>query len=59
MQNDSFCQISFGDNLKCRMKYLENKWNFYEIENNDNENICTITVNPKKYFEKLKKIEIN
>ena len=59
MQKDSTCQISFGDNLECRMKYLENKWDLCEIENIDNKNICTIAVNPKKYFEKLKKIEIN
>ena len=26
----------------------------YEIENIDNVNICTIAVNPKEYFEKLK-----
>ena len=31
----------------------------YEIENIDNANICTITVNPKEYFEKLKNRSIN
>ena len=37
------------------MKYLESKWDLYESENIDNENIFTVAVNPKKYFEKLKK----
>ena len=27
----------------------------YEIENIDNPNICTIAVNPKENFEKIKK----
>ena len=27
----------------------------YEIKNFDNTNICTIAVNPKGYFQKLKK----
>lgn len=26
----------------------------YEVENIDNPNICTIAVNPKEYFEKIK-----
>ena len=38
---------------------LRKQMDLYEIENIDNKNICTIAVNPKKYFEKLKKIEIN
>ena len=31
----------------------------YEIENIDNQNICTIAVNPKEYFEKFKNRKIN
>ena len=31
----------------------------YEIENIINQNICTIAVNPKKYFEKFKDRKIN
>ena len=31
----------------------------YEIENTDNQNICTIAVNPKEYFEKFKNRKIN
>ena len=31
----------------------------YKIENIDNQNICTIAINPKKYFEKFKNRKIN
>ena len=31
----------------------------YEIENTDNPNICTIAINLKQYFEKLKNWKIN
>ena len=31
----------------------------FEIENIDNQNICTIAVNPKEYFEKFKNRKIN
>ena len=31
----------------------------YEIENIANQNICTIAVNPKEYFEKIKNRKIN
>ena len=31
----------------------------YEIENINNVNICTIPVNPKEYFKKLKNRSIN
>ena len=31
----------------------------YEIENIDNQNICTIAVNSKEYFEKFKNRKIN
>ena len=31
----------------------------YEIENIDNLNICTITINPEEYFEKFKNRKIN
>ena len=31
----------------------------FEIENIDNQNICTIVVNPKVYFEKFKNRAIN
>ena len=31
----------------------------YEIENIDNQNVCTIAVNPKEYFEKFKDRKIN
>ena len=31
----------------------------FEIENIDNQNICTIAINPKEYFEKFKNRNIN
>ena len=31
----------------------------YEIENINNQNVCTIAVNPKEYFEKFKNKDIN
>ena len=31
----------------------------YEIENIDNQNICTIAINPKEYFEKFKNRKMN
>ena len=31
----------------------------YEVENIDNPNICTIAVNPKEYFEKIKNRSMN
>ena len=31
----------------------------YKIENIDNQNICTIAINPKEYFEKFKNRKIN
>ena len=37
----------------------KNVMGLYEIENINNQNICTITVNPKEYFEKFKDRKIN
>ena len=31
----------------------------YENENIDNQNICTIAINPKEHFEKFKNRKIN
>ena len=31
----------------------------YKVENIDNQNICTIAINPKEYFEKIKNRKIN
>ena len=42
----------------CDVK-LKKQMDLYEIENTDNANICTIAVNPKEYFEKLKNRLIN
>ena len=39
--------------------YNANTKKVYEIENINNQNICTIAINPKEYFEKLKDRKIN
>ena len=31
----------------------------YKIENIDNQNICTIAINPREHFEKFKNRKIN
>ena len=31
----------------------------FEIENINNQNICTIAINPKEYFEKIKDRKLN
>ena len=38
---------------------LRKEIGLYGIDNIDNTNICTIAVNLKKYFEKLKNRSIN
>ena len=38
---------------------VKKQMGLYEIENINNTNICTIAVNPKKYFEKFKNRSIN
>ena len=38
---------------------VKKQMGLYEIENINNANICTIAVNPKKYFEKFKNRSIN
>ena len=42
-----------------RNEKLKKQMGLHEIENTDNANICTIAVNPKEYFEKLKNRSIN
>lgn len=44
----------FWQQLKMQNESLRKEMGLYEIENIDNVNICTIAVNPKEYFEKLK-----
>ena len=50
--------MTFGNNLVYMMKIPKVR-GLYEMENIDNPNICTIAINPKEYFEKLKNQEIN
>ena len=42
-----------------RNEKLEKQMGLYEIENINNANVCTIAVNPKSYFEKLKNRSVN
>ena len=41
------------------MGLYEKVMGLYEIANTDNPNICSITFNPKEYFEKFKNQQIN
>ena len=38
---------------------IKKQMGLYEIENISNQNICTIAINPKEYFEKFKDRKIN
>ena len=49
----------FGKTLMFMIIQRKKKMGLYEIENIDNQNICTIAVNPKEYFEKFKNRKIN
>ena len=46
-----------GFNVQDKTKKKE--MGLFEIENIDNQNICTVAVNPKEYFEKFKDKNIN
>ena len=46
--------MNFGNNLKCITLIQKNVMRLYEVENVDNQNICTIAINPKEYFENFK-----
>ena len=49
----------FGKQFEIYNANTKKVMGLYEIENIDNQNICTIAVNPKKYFEKFKNRKIN
>ena len=49
----------FWQHFKMRDEKLRKQMGLYEIENIDNANICTIDVNLKEYFKKLKNRSIN
>ena len=48
----------FGNSLTCRMKEQEKLWDFMKLKTSIIQ-ICKITINPKKYFEKFKDRKIN
>ena len=49
----------FWEQFQIRDVKLKKVMGLCEIESIDNPNICTIAVNPKEYFEKLKNRSIN
>ena len=49
----------FWQQFNIRDESLRKEMGLYEMENIDSANICTIAVNPKEYFEKLKNRLIN
>ena len=53
MSDDFWKKIDVYDNSTKKQMGL------YEIENISNQNICTIAINPKEYFEKFKDRRIN
>ena len=44
----------FFDRFKCRNKSTKKKVGLYEVESIDNQNMITLAINPKEYFEYLK-----
>ena len=49
----------FWKKFKVQNKKTKKEMGLYEIESINNENICTIAVNPKEYFETFKNRKIN
>ena len=49
----------FFDRFKCRNKSTKKKVGLYEVESIDNQNMITLAINPKEYFEIFKSKEIN
>ena len=49
----------FWAQFKMHNQKVKKKLGLYEIENIDNVKVCTIAVNPKKYFEKFKDRGVN
>ena len=49
----------FYEKFKCRNKEIKKQVGLYEVESIDNQNIITLAINPKEYFEVYKSKEIN
>ena len=49
----------FYEKFKCRNKSVKKKVGLYEVESIDNQNMITLAINPKEYFEVFKSKEIN
>ena len=50
---------NFSQQFNMQNKGTRKVMGFYEVENLDNANLCTIPINPKEYFEKFKDRKIN
>ena len=50
---------NFWQQLNMQNEGTRKVMGLYEVENLDNANLCTITINPKEYFEKFKDRKIN
>ena len=50
---------NFWKQFKVQKSLTKKQMGLFEIESIDNQNICTIAVNPKEYFEKFKDRNIN
>ena len=46
--------MNYGSSLKSVIQIKKSKWACTKLKNIANANTCTIAVNPKEYFEKLK-----
>ena len=49
----------FFEQFKCRNKATKKKVGFYEVESIDNQNMITLAINPKEYYEVFKSKDIN
>ena len=49
----------FFERFKCRNKATKKKVGLYEVESIDNQNMITLAINPKEYYEVFKSKEIN
>ena len=49
----------FFERFKCRNKAIKKQVGLYDVESVDNQNIITLAINPKEYFEVYRSKEIN
>ena len=51
------CSDDFWKQFSIYVENTKKVMGLYETDNIDNPNICTITINPKEYFEKIEKLK--